>query len=48
MLKVWGRANSSNVQKVLWTCTEIGIEFERIDAGGAFGKTKDPFYLAMN
>jgi glutathione S-transferase len=48
MLKIWGRANSSNVQKVLWTCTEIGIEFERIDAGGAFGKTKEPGYLAMN
>ncbi|HLJ62985.1 MAG TPA: glutathione S-transferase N-terminal domain-containing protein, partial [Stellaceae bacterium] len=48
MLKIWGRANSSNVQKVLWTCEEIGIAFERIDAGGAFGKTKEPAYLAMN
>lgn len=48
MLKIWGRANSSNVQKVLWTCEEIGIAFERIDAGGAFGRTKEPAYLAMN
>jgi hypothetical protein len=48
MLKIWGRANSSNVQKVLWTCEEIGIEFERIDAGGSFGKTKEPAYLKMN
>jgi glutathione S-transferase len=24
------------------------LPFERIDVGGAFGKTKDPFYLAMN
>lgn len=48
MLKIWGRANSSNVQKVLWACEEIGIAFERIDAGGAFGKTKEPAYLAMN
>jgi glutathione S-transferase len=48
MLKIWGRANSSNVQKVLWTCDEIGIAFERIDAGGAFGRTKEPAYLAMN
>jgi glutathione S-transferase len=48
MLKIWGRANSSNVQKVLWCCEEIGIPFERIDAGGAFGKTKDPDYLAKN
>jgi glutathione S-transferase len=48
MLKIWRRANSSNVQKVLWTCEEIGIAFERIDAGGTFGKTKDAAYLAMN
>jgi glutathione S-transferase len=48
MLKIWGRANSSNVQKVLWTCEEIGIEFDRIDAGGSFGKTKEPAYLKMN
>jgi glutathione S-transferase len=48
MLKIWGRANSSNVQKVLWCCDELGIGFERIDAGGAFGRTNDPEYLAMN
>ena len=48
MLKVWGRNNSINVQKVLWTCAELGVAFERIDAGGAFGVTKDPSYLAMN
>jgi glutathione S-transferase len=48
MLKIWGRTNSSNVQKVLWTCEEIGIAFERVDAGGAFGRTKEAGYLAMN
>jgi glutathione S-transferase len=48
MLRIWGRANSSNVQKVLWVCEDVGIPFERIDAGGAFGKTKEPAYLAMN
>jgi glutathione S-transferase len=48
MLKIWGRANSSNVQKVLWCCDELGVGYERIDAGGAFGRTKDPDYLAMN
>jgi glutathione S-transferase len=48
MLKIWGRANSSNVQKVLWGCEEIGIAFERIDAGGAFGRTNEPAYLKMN
>lgn len=48
MLRIWGRANSSNVQKVLWCCDELGIGFERIDAGGSFGRTSEPDYLAMN
>jgi glutathione S-transferase len=48
MLKVWGRNTSSNVQKVIWALAEMKVPFERIDVGGAFGKTKDPFYLAMN
>lgn len=48
MMKIWGRANSSNVQKPLWFCEEAGIEYERIDVGGAFGRTREPFYLAMN
>jgi glutathione S-transferase len=46
MLKVWGRANSINVQKVLWCCDELGLDFERADAGGPFGFPED--YLAMN
>ena len=48
MLKIWGRATSSNVQKVLWCCTELGLEFERVDVGGPFGGNRDPEYLAMN
>jgi len=48
MLKIWGRTSSSNVQKVLWGCAEMGIPFERIDAGLHFGRNKDPDYLAMN
>ena len=48
MLKIWGRNTSSNVQKVIWALAEMKLPFERIDAGLAFGKTKDPFYLAMN
>ena len=48
MLKIWGRNTSSNVQKVIWGLAEMKLPFERIDVGGAFGKTKDPFYLAMN
>lgn len=48
MLTIWGRTTSSNVQKVLWTATELGIPFERVDAGGAFGRTNEPEYRAMN
>jgi len=48
MLKIWGRKNSINVQKVLWTCAELNIKFERIDAGGQFGVNDTPEYLEMN
>ena len=48
MLKIWGRTTSSNVMKVLWLCEELGIPYEREDAGGEFGRTTEPFYLAMN
>ncbi|MGO8920991.1 MAG: glutathione S-transferase family protein [Stellaceae bacterium] len=48
MLRIWGRTTSSNVQKVLWTCAELDIAFERVDWGGPFGGNKDPAYLAMN
>lgn len=45
---VWGRATSSNVMKVLWTLGELGLPFQRIDVGGAFGKTDTPEYRSMN
>src|SRR5207237_9758255 len=48
MLKIWGRTTSSNVQKVLWCCAELGLEYERVDLGGPFGGNQDPEYLAMN
>jgi glutathione S-transferase len=48
MLKIWGRANSVNVQKVLWCCDELGLPFERIDAGMQFGRVNDPEYLELN
>ena len=48
MLKIWGRNTSSNVQKAMWAIGEMGIAYERIDVGGAFGKNKEPPYLAMN
>lgn len=48
MLKLWGRLNSINVQKVVLTLEEIGLPYERIDAGLQFGVTKTAEYLAMN
>lgn len=48
MLRIWGRANSVNVRKVLWCCSEIDLPFERIDAGMQFGLNDQPAYLAMN
>jgi glutathione S-transferase len=48
MLKIWGRANSINVQKVLWAANEIGIAYERVDIGGPFGGDREPAYLALN
>jgi glutathione S-transferase len=48
MLTIWGRANSVNVQKVLWCCDELNLAYERIDAGMQFGRNSEPEYLAMN
>ena len=48
MIKMWGRNTSSNVQKAMWAVGELKLACERTDVGGAFGKTKEPFYLAMN
>ena len=47
-ITIWGRANSVNVQKVLWCLHELDLAYERIDAGMAFGKNREPEYLAMN
>ena len=45
---LWGRATSSNVMKALWVLEELGLPYQRIDVGGAFGKTDTPDYRAMN
>ena len=48
MLKVLGRPNSINVQKVMWLIAELGLEVERRDVGGPFGGNDTPTYLADN
>lgn len=47
-LKVWGHPRSINVQKVLWALEELGLGYERIDAGSTFGIVREPAYLAKN
>ena len=48
MLRIWGRVNSVNVKKALWAAEELGLPYERIDAGLHFGVTKTPEYRRMN
>jgi glutathione S-transferase len=48
MIKVWGRKNSSNVQKVMWAIGELGLAHERVDIGGPFGGNRESAYLSMN
>ncbi len=46
MITVWGRRNSMNVQKVMWTLGELQLDYVRHDMGGSFGTTDE--YVAMN
>ncbi len=48
MITIWGRANSVNVQKLLWICDELALPYQRIDAGLQFGRNTEADYLAMN
>ena len=48
MLKIWGRTNSVNVKKALWAAEELGLAYERIDAGMQHGVTRTPEYMKMN
>ncbi|MCC6946666.1 MAG: glutathione S-transferase family protein [Bradyrhizobiaceae bacterium] len=47
-IKVWGRANSGNVKKVLVVAEELNIPYERIDAGMQFGVVDTPEYRKLN
>jgi glutathione S-transferase len=48
MLKIWGRTNSVNVKKALWAAEELGLKYERVDAGMQFGVTRTAEYMKMN
>lgn len=48
MVRVLGRANSINVQKVMWCAAELGVDVDRIDIGGAYGGNDQPEFLSKN
>jgi glutathione S-transferase len=48
MLRIWGRTNSVNVKKALWAAEELGVKYERVDAGMQFGVVNTPEYKKMN
>ena len=47
-LRILGKASSINVRKVLWTCEELGIAYEREDWGSGFASTHSPEFLRLN
>src|SRR6185295_16117228 len=48
MLKVYGRANSINVRKVLWMLGELNLPYEREDWGRGFRPTDEPAFRQIN
>ncbi|TGQ20494.1 glutathione S-transferase, partial [Mesorhizobium sp. M00.F.Ca.ET.216.01.1.1] len=47
-MKILGKASSINVRKVLWTCSELQLPFEREDWGAGFKDPNDAEFLALN
>jgi glutathione S-transferase len=47
-LKILGKASSINVRKVLWTCEELGLAYEREDWGSGYASTHTPEFLRLN
>ena len=49
MFTIYGRANSSNVRKVLWLCEEIDqSDYERLDYGSGYTPCSSPEYMELN
>ncbi|MDR3518094.1 MAG: glutathione S-transferase [Azospirillaceae bacterium] len=48
MLKIWGRRNSFNVQKVMWLIGELDLPHQHIPAGGRFGGLDSTEFRARN
>lgn len=48
MIKIWGRSNAYNVQKVLWFLEEIAIDYEHCDIGSVPGDLDSEEFQTMN
>lgn len=48
MIELWGRKNSYNVLKVLWTLAELKIDYRHHDVGSNVGDLETSEFLAMN
>lgn len=48
MLRIWGRLTSLNVRKVVWAAQELGLDFERTNAGREHGVVETAAYAELN
>jgi glutathione S-transferase len=48
MITLWGRKNSINVQKVLWTLAELNLSYEHKNVGGDNGGLDSAEFLQLN
>lgn len=48
MLKIYGRANSINVRKVLWMADEVGEPFSQEDWGRGYRALEEPAFKKLN
>lgn len=48
MLRVHGHLASINVRKVLWLCTELGLDCQLVERGTPACPVGDPAFLSMN
>ncbi len=48
MIRLWGRATSTNVQKALWLLAELDVGFEHVEVGGPFGGLDTREFSALN
>ena len=47
-MRLLGRRNSCNVQKVMWALGELDLDHDHIEIGGSFGGTDTAEFLSLN